>query len=122
MMRTIRSLIVPTGAVASAAAISQPGNRMATSWKESSRESHHTIVATAQALRLTAGLARRRHDPFQPHVGDEVAVVLVAVLDVEVNHRQLRRRAAEELYDRRSLRIVEAVDDLVAVGDRVVER
>src|SRR3954462_15789039 len=62
------------------------------------------------------GFAGWRDDPLQTHVGDEVAVVLEAVRDVERQDVQSRCRPGEELDDLHSLLVVHAGDHLVAVG------
>ena len=83
--------------------------------------------ATMNAILLTtasstAAFTRRRDDSLQPHVRDEVAVMLVAVRDVEREHAQSRRRTCEERHDLGALLVVHPVDDLVAVRNRVRDR
>ena len=73
-----------------------------TEWQAGTLDSRprRVVRSVSPARRRRLLLARRRHDPLQTHVRDEIAVVLPAVAGHQRKHGQLRQLLVSEPFHR----------------------
>jgi len=89
----------------------------------SARWNRRAETATTHLPSSARLFGRRRDDALQTQVGDQLAIVFVAVRVVERKHQNARRLIAiEKLYQLETLLIVQAREHPVTLRDGVGER